>query len=208
VHLLTQVCESLEEAHQSGLIHRDVKPANIYVCRSGVRRDFIKVLDFGLVADRRPGAASELRLTLPEHVIGTPAFIAPESALGKELDGRSDLYALGCVAYWLVTGRQVFEGSTVLEVLSKHVNVEPEPPSRHTPGGMPGDLDALILRCLEKTPDRRPASAREVARLLGSVPLTDSWSEEHAEAWWSEHVSMAPAVTTGEPSAAPPLFPF
>ena len=142
VHLMTQVCESLEEAHENGLIHRDVKPANIYVCRSGVRRDFIKVLDFGLVAQRWPAMPSDLRLTLPEHVIGTPTFMAPEVALGQELDGRSDLYSLGCVAYWLVTGRQVFEGSSVLEVVSKHVNVEPDPPSRHSPGEMPRDLDA------------------------------------------------------------------
>lgn len=197
VHLLTQVCESLEEAHQNGLIHRDVKPANIYVCRSGVRRDFIKVLDFGLVADRRQGAASDLRLTLPEHVIGTPSSMAPEVALGKEVDGRSDLYGLACVAYWLLTGRQVFEGSTVLEIVSKHVNVEPDPPSRHSPGEIPRELDALILRCLEKSPDRRPSTARELARLLSSVPLEDSWSEERAEAWWSEHVSVGPAETAG-----------
>ena len=197
VHLLTQVCESLEEAHQSGLIHRDVKPANIYVCRSGVRRDFIKVLDFGLVADRRAGAVSDLRLTLPEHVIGTPTFMAPEVALGKEVDGRSDLYSLGCVIYWLVTGRQVFEGSSVLEVATKHVSAQPDPPSRHSPGEIPRELDALILRCLEKSPDRRPSTARELARLLSSVPLEDSWSEERAEAWWSEHVSVGPAETAG-----------
>jgi serine/threonine-protein kinase len=192
VHLLAQTCESLEEAHEKGLIHRDVKPANIFVCRSGVRCDFIKVLDFGLVAHRR-AAAADLRLTLPEHVIGTPAFLAPELALGRDIDSRSDLYALGCVAYWLATGRQVFEGSSVLEVVSKHVNVEPDPPSRHAPGEMPRDLDALILRCLEKTPERRPPSAREVARLLRSVPLNDSWSEERAEAWWDEHVPAGPA---------------
>jgi serine/threonine-protein kinase len=193
VYLLTQVCESLEEAHEKGLIHRDVKPANIYLCRSGVRRDFVKVLDFGLVAHRRAPAAAEQRLTLPEHAIGTPAFMAPEVARGQKLDGRSDLYGLGCVAYWLVTGRQVFEGSSVLEVVSKHVNVEPDPPSRHCPGEMPRELDALILSCLEKTPERRPPSAREVARLLGSVPVMEPWSEERAVAWWSEHVPAAPA---------------
>jgi type IV secretory pathway VirB3-like protein len=197
VHLMTQVCESLEEAHQKGLIHRDVKPANIYVCRSGVRRDFIKVLDFGLVAHRRPPAPSEQRLTLPQHAIGTPAFMSPEVIQGQELDDRSDLYGLGCVAYWLVTGRQVFEGSSVLEVVSKHLTVEPDPPSLHCPGEMPRDLDALILRCLEKSAERRPPSAREVARLLRSVSLMDSWSEERAEAWWSEHVPVGSAETPG-----------
>ena len=190
VHLMTQVCESLEEAHEKGLIHRDVKPANIYVCRSGVRCDFIKVLDFGLVAHRRP-AAGEVMLTPPEHTIGTPAFMAPEVAKGQEIDGRSDLYGLGCVGYWLLTGRQVFEGSSVFDVISKHLHVEPDPPSRHSLGDVPQELDALILRCLEKRPERRPPSARAVARLLRSIPLQDSWDAEHAEAWWSEHIPSA-----------------
>jgi serine/threonine-protein kinase len=121
--------------------------------------------------------------------MGTPAFMAPEVAHGQEIDGRSDLYGLGCVAYWLATGREVFEGATALEVISKHLNAEPDPPSRHSPGEMPRELDALILRCLEKKPDRRPPGAREVARLLRSVPLADPWSEEHAQAWWSEHLA-------------------
>jgi hypothetical protein len=203
VHLLTQVCESLEEAHERGLIHRDVKPANIYVCRSGLRRDFVKVLDFGLVAHRVPAMPSDLRLTLPEHVLGTPTFMAPEVAMGQELDGRSDLYALGCVAYWLVTGRPVFDGSNVFEVVSKHMNVEPDPPSRHAPGAIPPELDALILRCLEKKPDRRPPNAREIARLLRSVPLGDSWSDEHAEAWWAEHVPAERAESAGDRSPTP-----
>ena len=120
--------------------------------------------------------------------------MAPEVALGQALDGRSDLYGLGCVAYWLVTGREVFEGSSVLEVLAKHVNVKPDPPSRHSPGEIPPELEALILRCLEKPPERRPSSAADVAHLLRSVPLSDSWSEERAEAWWAEHASVGPAV--------------
>ncbi|HKQ18136.1 MAG TPA: protein kinase [Candidatus Eisenbacteria bacterium] len=187
VHLVTQVCESLEEAHQKGLIHRDVKPANIYVCRSGIRRDFIKVLDFGLVAHRE--TPSDVMLTPPEHAIGTPAFMAPEVAQGREIDGRSDLYGLGCVAYWLVTGRNVFEGSGFLEIISKHLHVEPDPPSRHSPGAIPSELDDLILRCLEKAPERRPPSAREIARLLRSIPLQESWSAEQAEAWWLKNIS-------------------
>jgi serine/threonine-protein kinase len=190
VHLMAQICESLEEAHEKGLIHRDVKPANIYVCRSGVRCDFIKVLDFGLVTHQRH-AAADVMLTPPEHTIGTPAFMAPEVAQGQEIDGRSDLYGLGCVAYWLVTGRQVFEGSGVLDVISKHLRVEPDPPSRHAPG-VPRELEALILRCLEKSPERRPRNAREVARLLRSVPVQDPWDAEHAEAWWAEHIPNTP----------------
>jgi serine/threonine-protein kinase len=110
--------------------------------------------------------------------------MAPEAALGQPLDGRSDLYALGCVAYWMVTGREVFEGSTVIEVVAKHVRDEPNPPSRRASNGIPKELDALILRCLEKKPERRPATARELARLLHAIPLADPWSEERAEAWW------------------------
>jgi serine/threonine-protein kinase len=191
---MTQVCESLEEAHAKGLIHRDVKPANIYVCRSGVRCDFVKVLDFGLVAHRRQ-ARTDVMLTPPEHALGTPAFMAPEVAQGQEVDGRSDLYGLGCVAYWLLTGRQVFEGSGVLDVISKHLREEPEPPSRHSRDDLPAALDALILSCLEKSPERRPASAREVARLLRAIPLDREWGAEQAEAWWGENLPV------GEPRA-------
>jgi type IV secretory pathway VirB3-like protein len=193
VHLMAQVCESLEEAHEKGLIHRDVKPANIYVCRSGVRCDFVKVLDFGLVADRRQ-APTDVMLTPAEHAIGTPAFMAPEAAQGQEIDGRTDLYGLGCVAYWLVTGRQVFEGGGYLEVISKHLREEPDPPSRHSSEDLPRELDALILSCLEKSPERRPPNAREVARLLRAVPLHDSWTAERAEAWWTEHIPVGVAA--------------
>ena len=196
VHLMVQACESLEEAHEKGLIHRDVKPANIYVCRSGVLCDFVKVLDFGLVANRRQ-AQSDVMLTPADHAIGTPAFMAPEVAQGQEVDGRTDLYGLGCVAYWLVTGRQVFEGTTLLEVISKHLREAPDPPSRHSPEDLPRELDALILSCLEKSPERRPPNAREVARVLRSVPLHDSWSEERAEAWWSENLPVAVSAGAG-----------
>ena len=195
VHLVDQVCESLAEAHEKGLIHRDVKPANIHVCRSGVRCDFVKVLDFGLVAHRQQ-VPSDVMLTPPEHAIGTPAFMAPEVVQGKEIDERSDLYGLGCVAYWLLTGRQVFEGSGFLEVISKHLQAEPDPPSRHSPGEVPRELEALILSCLQKAPELRPPNAREVARLLRAVPLRDSWSAERAETWWSEHIPVGPTTGT------------
>jgi serine/threonine-protein kinase len=187
VHLLTQVCESLEEAHEKGLIHRDVKPANIYVCRSGVRRDFVKVLDFGLVAQRRETPV-DVMLTPAEQTLGTPAFMAPEVAQGQAVDGRTDLYGLGCVAYWLVTGRQVFEGTGHLEVIAKHLHVEPEPPSRQAPEAVPHELDEVILRCLEKTPERRPPTARALARMLRALPLSDSWDAEQAERWWEGHI--------------------
>jgi len=186
VHLLAQICESLDEAHTKGLIHRDVKPANIYVCRNGNRFDFVKVLDFGLVAHRGSPETQETRLTHPDQAIGTPQFMPPEVALGKEVDGRTDLYALGCVAYWLATGRNVFDGESLFDVVSKHLHANPDPPSRHAPHGLPPELNALILECLEKEPDRRPRTARELARKLRGVPLADRWGDEQAEAWWEE----------------------
>jgi serine/threonine-protein kinase len=184
VHLLAQICESLDEAHTQGLIHRDVKPANIYVCRNGNRFDFVKVLDFGLVTHRRALEAQDTRLTLPHQAVGTPQFMPPEVALGKEIDGRTDLYALGCVAYWLATGRPVFDGESLYDVVSKHLHANADPPSRHAPHAIPPELDALVLACLEKEPDRRPSTARELARRLRDIPLADRWGDEQAEAWW------------------------
>ena len=184
VHLLLQICESLDEAHGKGLIHRDVKPANIYVCRSGTRTDFVKVLDFGLVADRKP---RDIRLTEPDQAIGTPQFMPPEMALGKPIDGRADLYGLGCVAYWLTTGRPVFEGEGFYDVVSRHLHVAPDPPSRHLPS-LPREWDEIVLACLEKDPDRRPSTARELARRLREIPLADRWREEDAQVWWRQHM--------------------
>jgi len=198
VHLLVQVCESLDEAHAKGLIHRDVKPANIYVCRSGNRFDFAKVLDFGLVTHRSTVEAQDTRLTLPHQALGTPQFMPPEVALGKETDGRTDLYALGCVAYWLATGRPVFDGESLYEVVSKHLHASPDPPSRHAPHEVPPELDDLVLACLEKEPDRRPGTARELARRLRDIPLTDRWGDEQAEAWWAE-VRLSPREATSSP---------
>lgn len=184
-HLLTQICESLEEAHGKGLIHRDVKPANVYVCRSGTRADFVKVLDFGLVADRRP---QDIRLTQPDQAIGTPQFMPPELALGKPIDARADLYGVGCVAYWLTTGRPVFEGEGFYDIVSRHLHAMPEPPSRHV-ASLPKEWDEIVLACLEKDPDRRPRTARDLAARLREIPLSDRWSEEAAQDWWRENLS-------------------
>jgi len=198
IHLMVQVCESLEEAHEKGLIHRDIKPANIYVSRNGMRFDFVKVLDFGLVVHHLPPSSSE-KLTLPDQAVGTPSFMAPEVILGQTVDRRCDLYGLGGVAYWLVTGRPVFEGASPLDIISKQLRETPEPPSRRAAGAIPRDLDALILRCLEKLPERRPSSAREIAQALRSIPIEESWSDERATAWWVEHVAPVSAKATGEP---------
>src|SRR5206468_2857499 len=126
VHLLTQVCHSLAEAHADGLIHRDIKPANVYVCRYGREVDFIKVLDFGLVKSQNDGISADAMVTMEHFVGGTPSFMPPEQVLGnRALDGRSDIYAVGCLAYWLVTGCVVFTGRTPMEIMVQHTRTAP-----------------------------------------------------------------------------------
>ena len=133
VHILRQVCASLEEAHVRGLVHRDIKPANIHVGRVGLVYDFVKVLDFGLVKPISDGALEHSLATQAGLVIGTPGYMAPEIALSAKVDGRADLYSLGCVAYYLLTGRQVFEGDTVMQVFAQHLQAVPMPPSQRGP---------------------------------------------------------------------------
>ncbi len=187
VHFLRQACRSLEEAHAHGLVHRDIKPANLFCCRYGLDLDFVKVLDFGVV--RAPAAdASAPRLTGGVSVIGTPAYLAPETLDGGgEPDARADLYALGCVAYWLITGRLVFAAKTPFEMAYKHLEVPAEPPSRAA-DGIPSELDRIVLACLAKRPAERPASAAALRELLNACPLPVPWSEADAAAWWSRHV--------------------
>jgi eukaryotic-like serine/threonine-protein kinase len=183
IHILRQVCDSLEEAHASGLVHRDIKPANIHVGRLGLRHDFVKVLDFGLVksvTEREPGMATEIGL-MP----GTPAYMAPEMAGDATIDRRADLYALGCVAYYLLTGRLVFEASTGLQMMARHLQDTPVPPSRRTEQFVPAALDHLVLACLAKRPADRPQSAAAVAGALDAMQV-GSWSSEEATAWWSQ----------------------
>ena len=197
VHILRQVCSSLQDAHVNGLVHRDIKPANVVVSRAGTTFDFAKVLDFGLVklepvaAVGAGAAAAEgdaVKLTSDGSTSGTPAFMAPEVVLGMaETDHRVDLYALGCVAYWLVTGKLVFEGRSAVEVMFHHAHTEPVRPSARSGAAMPASLEALVMQCLEKDPARRPASAAEVNAALRAVPLQSAWTVERAEDWWAMH---------------------
>jgi serine/threonine-protein kinase len=188
IHILRQICHSLAEAHEAGLIHRDIKPANVYVCRYGREVDFIKVLDFGLVKTLwRPGV-DDVTLTAESLVCGTPAYMAPEQALGGDRDdARSDIYAVGCVAYWLLTGQLVFEGESSLEVLMHHARTPPTPPSQRTELPLPESLDRLILSCLEKDPARRPQSAAALSRKLAACAAELAWTEERAAQWWERH---------------------
>lgn len=160
LHILRQACHSLAEAHRQGIVHRDIKPANIFLCRYGKDLDFVKLLDFGLLK-QDGGGADDVVLSRENTFTGTPTYASPEMARGsrEEVDGRTDIYALGCVAFWLLTGRHVFEASTTLEMLVKHASETPKPPSHYASGSVPEELDSLVLMCMEKEPARRIASA-------------------------------------------------
>ena len=187
VHILTQVCDSLAEAHERGLIHRDIKPGNIVLCPIGTHGDFAKVVDFGLVQGLDPGSS-----TLTMHMlVGTPAYMAPEVLAGKPPDARTDIYSLGCVAYWLLCGKQVFEGPTTPMVMQQHLTHTPALPSTRIAHPIPAKLEAVVMACLEKDPARRPQSARELAGRLSACAIHPSWARSDAEQWWQEKLPKA-----------------
>jgi serine/threonine-protein kinase len=189
IHIVRQVCESLAEAHAAGLVHRDIKPANIHVGRLGLTWDFVKVLDFGLVkstaekTDAVPGVAGPSLATAGGLTPGTPAYMAPEMTVGEPVDARADIYAVGCVAYYLLTGRLVFEGENAMQVMLKHVTETPVPPSVRAARPMPDGLDQVILACLAKEPDDRPQTAADLSRMLTDIRGV-RWSPEQAAEWW------------------------
>jgi len=199
IHLLLQVCASLDDAHQNGLVHRDIKPANIVVSRVSAAWDFVKVLDFGLVKlEGARQSEKSVKLTAENSVSGTPGFIAPEVVLGDKTDHRVDIYSLGCVGYWLITGKLVFEGPSAIKVMSDHVHTAPAPPSSRSELPIPRELDTLILECLEKDPAKRPATASALQSRLQAIPIATPWTRERAEAWWSDH---APGISSTRPVA-------
>jgi serine/threonine-protein kinase len=168
IDILCQVCDSLEEAHAAGLVHRDIKPANIHLGHVGNHDGFVKVLDFGLVK-AIGGADRERSMEGGAATAGTPAYMAPEILRDEPVDGRADLYALGCVAYYLLTAQMVFEAETSIQMVLKHLQAEPVPPSRRTTNPIPAALDRIVLDCLAKQPGDRPAGARELAQRLAAV---------------------------------------
>lgn len=205
-HILRQACHSLGEAHAHGMVHRDIKPANLFLCRYGQDLDFVKVLDFGLV--KRAGAPSrqDVKLTDVGTFAGTPAYGSPEGAAGEgeEVDPRSDLYSLGCVGYWLLTGRTVFQASSPMLMLVQHIHQPPEPPSRHTELPVLPELDAVILDCLRKDKTERPHSAEILASRLAALRFAEVWSPERARQWWDTHRprGVFAAVPAGDQSGA------
>jgi serine/threonine-protein kinase len=188
IYLLEQVCRSLAEAHARGLVHRDVKPANIYVCRMGLEYDFVKVLDFGLVK-LQAGETTPPLMTSDETRTGTPAYMAPEIILGRSgVDRRADIYSLGCVAYFLLTGRRVFDGGTSMDALIDHVHTPPPPPSHRTARAISRELEEVVLACLDKDPNRRPQNAEELLQRLQACTESARWSAAAAERWWQTHL--------------------
>jgi serine/threonine-protein kinase len=204
IHMLRQVCGSLEEAHRRGLIHRDIKPNNIFACMVGLEYDFMKVLDFGLV--KNVSHEENLHLTAPGLTAGTPAYMAPEVALGKEhLDGRADLYSLGCVAYFLLTGSPVFDEKSATATLMAQVQKNPTPPSQRTEVSIPPQLETIVLRCLAKRPEERPRSAHELDRLLASISGVREWTQENASEWWQTYLPVSSSYRTArQPRAEKP----
>jgi serine/threonine protein kinase len=183
IHVLQQVAGALAEAHGSGLIHRDIKPENIYLCRRGDIPDFVKVLDFGLVREMKSdGKLSQSNINT---VVGTPLYMSPDAILTPDkMDGRADIYGLGCVAYFLLTGRPPFEGKTVVEICAHHLQTAPTPPSEIVP--VPDDLERVVLSCLAKERERRPQTARELLADLRQCRDAQGWSAADAEEWWVE----------------------
>jgi serine/threonine-protein kinase len=210
-HLLIQVCASLDEAHVRGLVHRDIKPANIHVGRLGLVHDFVKVLDFGLVKPITDRSLDETLATQAGLVVGTPGYMAPEMVVSDTVDGRADLYALGCVGYYVLTGQQVFDGDTTMKVIAKHLQEAPMPPSQRAPNGVPPGLERVILACLAKKPEDRPRSAAELARLLAAADV-EPWTGEQAAEWWATATMNAGlresadrTVTSAQRASQPPI---
>jgi serine/threonine-protein kinase len=200
--LLRQVCHSLADAHARGMVHRDIKPANIFTCRMGLEYDFVKVLDFGLVKYNYNGrAAGQTLMTLEQTTTGTPAYMAPEVILGEvNVDRRADVYAVGCVAYYLLTGQLVFEADTPMKMMLQHVQAEPIPPSQRTELPISPELDAIVMACLQKDPSRRPQDAEELFHLTADCKTCEGWTHDIARTWWEHHLpEMTGPLILGEP---------
>jgi serine/threonine-protein kinase len=186
IHFLMQACDSLGEAHALGLVHRDIKPSNILACRMGLRCDFVKVLDFGLVKRDSRRGDDETHLSNAGTVSGTPAFMSPEYISGAAtVSAASDIYALGCVAYWLLTGRNVFTAPNATMMMLQHLQNVPVPPSHRSPVPVPPEFESIVMRCLSKIPDERPADASALLTMLRELDGRPEWTDRDASDWWS-----------------------
>jgi hypothetical protein len=183
VHVMRQVCASIAEAHAAGLMHRDLKPSNVILCERGGMLDFAKVLDFGLVRPQERG--KDLGLTDTTSLTGTPLYMPPEAVQSPEkLDVRGDVYQLGLIAYFLLAGHHAFRGETPVDVMLQQVSVAPDPPSRALGRSLSPQLEQLVMRCLEKSPADRPSDAGELLEAFETCPVSGSWGQREARAWW------------------------
>jgi hypothetical protein len=199
IYILQQICSSLYEAHSQGLVHRDIKPANIMLNRRGGESDVVKVLDFGLVKaldDER-----QMSMTQQRSLTGTPLYMSPEAIqMPNSVDSRSDLYAVGAVGYYLLTGGPVFDAENVMDLCRKHLDAQPIPPSERTRGPVPPALENAILACLDKSRAKRPQTARDLSLMISRCPEAAAWSVEDADAWWGRHergIILTPGANGG-----------
>lgn len=206
IHIIRQVCDSLAEAHERGLIHRDIKPANVFLCDRGGIPDSVKVLDFGLVRHFGPNATAA---NLPEFVgtegiVGTPNFISPEAIEDPDkADARSDIYSVGVLAYYLLTGHYIFDGETIAEVCRRHLNETPDTPSQRTGHHFDPGFEALIMQCVAKKPADRPQSAAELSALMAQCKYAGTWTMERRAQWWIKHrQSPTQPTTPARPSSS------
>ena len=203
IHILRQACGALEEAHAAGLLHRDIKPSNIFLCPRRGPTDVVKLLDFGLVKDLRGSDAPRSR-TRADTLLGTPHYMSPESiAEPSSVDARSDLYALGAVAYFLLAGEPPFPGRSVVEVCAKHLYTPPAPLAAQG-RAVPRDLEVTVMRCLEKSPEARYPDARALRDALDACRDAHGWSEADSLRWWGRHGAALPAARPLDPGSAPP----
>jgi serine/threonine-protein kinase len=197
-HILHQVCQSLEEAHRAGLVHRDIKPRNILLGKLGQEFDFAKVLDFGLVKTLYPSEPDRALNTMEGTTTGTPAYLSPEVAMGKRtIDGRADLYSLGCTAYFLLTGAMVFDAPSPTALSIAHVQTPPPPMRDRCELPIPAGLEAIVMQLLEKDPANRPQSAGALARSLRALTDVEAWTPEQAELWWKTNLPNATMAAPG-----------
>jgi serine/threonine-protein kinase len=194
IRVLEMVAGGLAEAHALGIIHRDIKPANIFLCRQGGELDIAKVLDFGLV--KIVEGSKDPNVTQDGVATGTPQYMAPEALIDPDnIDSRSDLYALGAVGYYLLTGQQVFEGN-IMEILGHHLHTEPTPPSERLGHQLPPELEAVIMQCLSKKPEDRPDTARDIRERLAACFEIRRWRQADARAWWEKYENVLRPATT------------
>ena len=183
VHLLIQAASALAEAHALGLIHRDIKPGNLLLSEQGGVADMVKVVDFGLV--RELASSDEAAASRTDTITGTPLYLAPEAITSPDsVDGRADIYALGAVGYWLLSGKTVFEGESIIAICGQHLHTMPRPPSEKLGAPLPDDLESLVLQCLEKEREARPPDARSLVLALKQCRAASDWTEADAAAWW------------------------